>query len=105
MGTSLGSKVANEHNFYCQLCKAGAPSQTQMDMHLNGKNHKAKMKRSMGGVDNGDLAEIEKRVNLKESILAVVTKKANPVPVGKSKLKGKSIFPSAAAAPPPQQND
>ena len=23
------------------------------------------MKRSMGGVDNGDLAEIEKRVNLK----------------------------------------
>ena len=25
----------------------------------------AKMKRSMGGVDNGDLAEIEKRVNLK----------------------------------------
>ena len=25
----------------------------------------AKMKRSMGGVDNGDLAEIEKRMNLK----------------------------------------
>ena len=25
----------------------------------------AKMKRSMGGVDNGDLAEIEKRGNLK----------------------------------------
>jgi len=102
--TSSGSIVANEHNFYCQLCKVGAPSQTQMDMHLNGKNHKAKMKRSMGGVDNGDLAEIEKRVNLKESILAVVTKKATPVPVGKAKLKAKSIFPSAAP-PPPQQNN
>jgi len=102
--TSLGSIVANEHNFYCQLCKVGAPSQTQMDMHLNGKNHKAKMKRSMGGVDNGDLAEIEKRVNLKESILAVVTKKATPVPVGKTKPKAKSIFPSAAP-PAPQQND
>jgi len=75
--TSLGSVVASEHNFYCQLCKVGAPSQAQMDMHLNGKNHKAKMKRSMGGVNNGDLAEIEKRVNLKESILAVVAKKSN----------------------------
>jgi len=100
--TSLGSIVASEHNFYCQLCKVGAPSQTQMDMHLNGKNHKAKMKRSMGGVDNGDLAEIEKRVNLKESILAVVAKKASPVPVAKTKLKSNPIFPSAA---PPQQND
>ena len=62
--TSLGSKVANEHNFYCQLCKVtccqfwfcllkiwkflkvGAPSQTQMDMHLNGKSHKVVLHRA-----------------------------------------------------------
>ena len=39
-----------------------------------------------------------------ESILAVVTKKAPPIPVGKVKLKAKSIFPSATP-PPPQQNN
>ena len=30
----------NFNKFYCDLCKVGAPSQGQMDMHLNGKNHK-----------------------------------------------------------------
>jgi len=105
--TSLGSKVANEHNFYCQLCKVGAPSQTQMDMHLNGKNHKAKMKRSMGGVENGDLTEIQKRVNLKESIMAVVTKRATPVPLGKAKtkMKPKTVVPTAAPFPPQQTDE
>ena len=30
----------NFNKFYCDLCKVGAPSQAQMDMHLNGKSHK-----------------------------------------------------------------
>ena len=31
------------NKFYCDLCKVGAPSQTQMDMHLNGKSHKVRV--------------------------------------------------------------
>ena len=82
------------------------------------------MKRSMGGVNNGDLAEIEKRVNLKviltnpyiyklemtlmshicqESILAVVAKKATPVQVVKS--KSISTFPSATPSPLPSNHE
>ena len=30
----------NSNKFFCDLCKVGAPSQSQIDMHLNGKNHK-----------------------------------------------------------------
>ena len=30
----------NANKFFCELCKVGAPSQSQLDMHLNGKNHK-----------------------------------------------------------------
>jgi len=64
----------NFNKFYCDLCKVGAPSQAQMDMHLNGKSHKAKMKKSMGGLLNNDLPSISKRVKLKEDILAAATK-------------------------------
>merc|ERR1719392_364440 len=52
----------NSNKFFCDLCKVGAPSQSQIDMHLNGKNHRSKMKRSMGGVLNNDLDTIQKRV-------------------------------------------
>ena len=51
------------NKFYCDLCKVGAPNQPQMDMHLNGKSHKSKMQRSMGGLQNDDLAAISKRMN------------------------------------------
>jgi len=64
----------NTNKFFCDLCKVGAPSQSQIDMHLNGKNHKSKMKRSMGGVQNSDLETIQKRVQLKDSILSAVSK-------------------------------
>jgi len=60
----------NANKFFCELCKVGAPSQAQLDMHLNGKNHKAKMKRSMGGVANDDLETIRKRIELKDNILS-----------------------------------
>ena len=82
------------------------------------------MKRSMGGVENGDLTEIQKRVNLKvfgtkkssalcaaslsqESIMAVVTKRATPVPLGKAKtkMKPKTIIPTAAPFPPQQTDE
>ena len=33
---------ANSDKFFCDLCKVGAPSQSQIDMHLNGKNHKVR---------------------------------------------------------------
>ena len=42
-------------------------------MHLQGKGHRGKMAKSMGGVENGDLEEITRRCRLKESILAVVS--------------------------------
>jgi len=64
--------VANK--FWCDLCKVGAPSQTQIDMHLNGKSHKSRMKRSMGGVANDDLQAIQKRVQLKDSIFKLSNK-------------------------------
>lgn len=60
----------NANKFFCELCKVGAPSQAQLDMHLNGKNHKAKMKRSMGGVANDDMETIRKRIELKDNILS-----------------------------------
>ena len=41
-----------------------------MDMHLNGKSHKSKMKRSMGGLANDDLEAISKRMKLKQDIMA-----------------------------------
>ena len=41
-----------------------------MDMHLNGKSHKSKMNRSMGGLANNDLEAISKRVKLKQDIMA-----------------------------------
>jgi len=68
----------NSNKFFCDLCKVGAPSQSQIDMHLNGKNHKSKMKRSMGGVSNTDLETIQKRVQLKDSILSAVSKNKSP---------------------------
>jgi len=69
---------ANSDKFFCDLCKVGAPSQSQIDMHLNGKNHKSKMKRSMGGVLNNDLETIQKRVQLKDNILSAVSKNRSP---------------------------
>ena len=69
----------NFNKFYCDMCKVGAPNQPQMDMHLNGKSHKAKMKKSMGGLDNNDLEAISKRVKLKEDILTAVSKPKPPV--------------------------
>jgi len=60
----------NAYKFFCELCKVGAPSQAQLDMHLNGKSHKAKMKRSMGGVANDDMETIRKRTELKDNILS-----------------------------------
>ena len=60
----------NFNKFYCDLCKVGAPNQPQMDMHLNGKSHKSKMQRSMGGLQNDDLAAISKRMKLKQDIMA-----------------------------------
>eukprot|EP00092_Neocalanus_flemingeri_P036611 GFUD01039864.1.p1 GENE.GFUD01039864.1~~GFUD01039864.1.p1 ORF type:complete len:412 (-),score=121.55 GFUD01039864.1:60-1295(-) len=68
----------NSYKFFCDLCKVGAPSQSQIDMHLNGKNHKSKMKRSMGGVVNNDLETIQKRVQLKDNILSAVSKNKSP---------------------------
>ena len=62
----------NFNKLYCDLCKVGAPNQPQMDMHLNGKNHKNKMKKSMGGLANNDLEAISKRVKLKEDLLSVM---------------------------------
>ena len=62
----------NFNKFYCDLCKVGAPNQSQMDMHLNGKNHKNKMKKSMGGLVNNDLEAISKRVKLKEDVMAAM---------------------------------
>jgi hypothetical protein len=52
-------------------------------MHLNGKNHKSKMKRSMGGVQNSDLETIQKRVQLKDSILSAVSKSKSVGSIGK----------------------
>lgn len=66
--------AGSNHKLYCQLCKVGAPSQSQMDMHLNGKSHKAKMKKSMGEVENGDLETIKTRVQMKDKILAICNK-------------------------------
>ena len=60
----------NFNKLYCDLCKVGAPNQPQMDMHLNGKSHKSKMNRSMGGLTNDDLEAISKRVKLKQDIMA-----------------------------------
>ena len=41
-----------------------------MDMHLNGKSHKSKMNRAMGGLANDDLEAISKRMKLKQDIMA-----------------------------------
>lgn len=82
---SKSSQVdSNFNKFFCDLCKVGAPSQQQMDMHLNGKNHMAKMKKSMGGVSNDDLDTISKRIKLKGNILAAVSK---PKPIFNSGKK------------------
>jgi len=75
----------NSNKFFCDLCKVGAPSQSQIDMHLNGKNHRSKMKRSMGGVLNNDLDTIQKRVQLKDSILSAVSKNKSQASGGKRK--------------------
>jgi len=75
---------SNFNKFFCDLCKVGAPSQQQMDMHLNGKNHISKMKKSMGGVSNDDLDTISKRIKLKGNILAAVSK---PKPIFNSGKK------------------
>lgn len=75
---------SNFNKFFCDLCKVGAPSQQQMDMHLNGKNHMSKMKKSMGGVSNDDLDTISKRIKLKGNILAAVSK---PKPIFNSGKK------------------
>jgi len=75
----------NSNKFFCDLCKVGAPSQSQIDMHLNGKNHKSKMKRSMGGLQNDDLPSIQKRVELKDNILSAVSKSKSPGNVVKRK--------------------
>ena len=60
-----------------------------MDMHLNGKNHKTKMKKSMGGLENNDLDAISKRVKLKGDILAAVSK---PKPISFKKKVDYSVF-------------
>jgi len=75
----------NSNKFFCDLCKVGAPSQSQIDMHLNGKNHKSKMKRSMGGVLYNDLDTIQKRVQLKDNILSAVSKNKSPANIVKRK--------------------
>jgi len=55
--------------FFCEVCKVGAPSQNQLDIHLNGKSHKKRMQKGLGGVSNDDLDTISKRMRFKESIL------------------------------------
>lgn len=64
------------NKLWCELCKVGAPTQAQMDMHLNGKSHRSKMKRGFEGVEPTDLETIKKRVRLKENILSKVSRKA-----------------------------
>jgi len=59
--------------FFCEVCKVGAPSQSQLDVHLSGKNHKTKMDRGMGGVDSTDLGNINKRMKFKETIMNKMT--------------------------------
>lgn len=68
-------QIETANTFYCDICKVGAPSQEQLDMHLNGKNHKKKMGKSMGGVDNNDLETIQKRMQFKESVMQKLQKK------------------------------
>lgn len=35
--------------FYCELCKVGATSQEQLDMHFNGAKHKKAVKAKKDG--------------------------------------------------------
>ena len=78
----------NFNKFYCDLCKVGAPNQPQMDMHLNGKSHKSKMSRSMGGLQNDDLEAISKRVKLKQDIMAAAK------PKGQNKQQNRTDYSS-----------
>ena len=38
--TSIPTPQAQPGKFYCDVCKVGATSRQQLDMHLQGKNHK-----------------------------------------------------------------
>eukprot|EP00088_Acartia_fossae_P058021 TRINITY_DN6778_c0_g2_i2.p1 TRINITY_DN6778_c0_g2~~TRINITY_DN6778_c0_g2_i2.p1 ORF type:complete len:425 (+),score=86.32 TRINITY_DN6778_c0_g2_i2:84-1277(+) len=56
--------------FYCDLCKVSAPNNDQFQQHVNGKNHKKKMSRSMSDVKEGDMAAINKRMQFKETVMS-----------------------------------
>lgn len=81
-----------DNPLWCDLCKVGAPSKPQMDMHVFGKSHRAKMKRSMGGVENDDLETIQKRVQLKDSILSKASKRGKPSDRHRKKPVDLSVF-------------
>jgi len=106
---STSSSGPDNHAFYCTLCKVGAPSQEQMAMHLQGKAHRGKMAKHMGGVENGDLEEIARRCRLKEGILAAVsTPTSSKLPMKTPTVPSKpptvsskpsTIFPSQPSSP------
>lgn len=41
-GAAASATEAGRSKFFCEICKVGATSQQQLDMHLNGKAHKAR---------------------------------------------------------------
>lgn len=52
----MNEQKSPDNPLFCSLCKVGATSQSQFDMHLNGKQHKSKLRRQTEcGQGNADV--------------------------------------------------
>lgn len=83
--------VPAERKFFCDICKVGATSQPQLDMHLKGKSHAAKVQKQQQTLDGTAIVASE--------LAAVAGKKRTAAAAasgGEEKAKNGGSAPSSA---------